>query len=65
MSQSKLSNVQIGSTRDKAILDTISLCGVMDTEQLTELFFRFPTGKRKCQARMKYLVDRKLVKKIR
>ena len=60
-----LTNVQRGSIRDQAILDAISLCGVMDTEQITELFFRFTTGKRKCQARMKYLIDRKLVKKTR
>lgn len=60
-----LSNVRKGSIRDKSILETIEICGVMDTDQLTELFFKFPTGKRKCQARMKSLYDRKLVKKTR
>ena len=60
-----MTNVQKGSQRDRVILDTIDLCGAMDTEQITELFFKFPTGKRKCQARMKSLVDRKLVKKTR
>lgn len=60
-----MTNVQKGSRRDQDILDAISLCGVMDTEQLTELFFNFATGKRKCQARMKTLVDRKLIKKTR
>jgi hypothetical protein len=37
----------------------------MDTNQIAELFFKFPSGKRKCQARMKSLYDRKLVKKAR
>jgi hypothetical protein len=37
----------------------------MNTEQLTELFFKFPSGKRRCQARMKVLSDKKLVKKFR
>jgi hypothetical protein len=37
----------------------------MNTNQITELFFRFTTGERKCQARMKVLVDRKLLKKTR
>ena len=54
-----------GSIRDKAILDAIEICRVMNTDQLTELFFKFPTGKRKCQARMKSLYDRKLVKRTR
>ncbi|SHH86075.1 hypothetical protein [Desulfosporosinus lacus] len=65
MQTQAMTNVQKGSTRDKSIIETIGLCGVMDTEQLAELFFRFPTGMRKCQARMKCLVDRKLVKKTR
>lgn len=64
MSQA-MTNVMKGSFRDKSILETIDLCGVMDTEQITQLFFRFTTGRRKCQARMKALVDRKLVKKTR
>jgi hypothetical protein len=37
----------------------------MNTDQLAELFFQFPTGKRKCQARMKSLYDRRLVKRTR
>lgn len=65
MSLNVLSNVKKGSKRDNDILEAIELCGVMDTEQLTALFFRFQTGKRKCQARMKSLYDRNLVKKVR
>lgn len=61
----QLSNVRKGSLRDREILDAIELCKVMNTEQITELFFRFATGKRKCQARMKSLCDRKMVKKAR
>jgi hypothetical protein len=37
----------------------------MNTEQITELFFKFSSGKRRCQARMKVLSDKKLVKKFR
>jgi len=51
--------------RDAAILEAIDLCGVMDTEQLTELLFKSPSGKRKCQERMKSLYERGLVKKTR
>lgn len=54
-----------GSKRDSAILEAINTCRVMNTEQLTELFFKFPSGKRRCQARMKVLSDKKLVKKFR
>lgn len=65
MSLSTMTNVLKGSIRDQAILDAITICKVMDTNQIAELFFRFPTGLRKCQARMKTLVDKKLVKKTR
>lgn len=58
-------NILKASIRDRSILETIELCGVMNTDQLTELFFKFATGKRKCQARMKSLYDRKLVKRTR
>ena len=61
----RLNNVTKGFQRDREIIDTINLCRAMDTEQITELFFKFATGKRKCQARMKSLIDRKLVKKTR
>jgi hypothetical protein len=54
-----------GSKRDGDILGAIDLCGVLDTDQLMELFFCFPSGKRKCQQRMKSLYDRKLVKRTR
>jgi hypothetical protein len=54
-----------GSRRDSAILEAVNTCKVMNTEQLTELFFKFPSGKRRCQARMKVLSDKKLVKKFR
>lgn len=60
-----MTNVQKGSKRDREILDAISICGVMDTEQLTELFFKFPSGRRKCQSRMKVLCEKGMVKKIR
>jgi hypothetical protein len=60
-----LSNVKKGSKRDSDIIETIEICGVVNTDQLTELFFKFPSGKRKCQARMKMLYDKGLVKKIR
>lgn len=60
-----MTNAMKGLIRDRAILDAIGICGVMDTDQLTELFFKFPTGKRKCQARMKSLYERKLVKRTR
>ncbi|MBC2723326.1 MAG: hypothetical protein HGJ97_11685 [Desulfosporosinus sp.] len=60
-----MTNAMKGSIRDRSILETIELCGVMSTDQLTELFFKFPSGKRKCQARMKSLYDRKLVKRTR
>lgn len=65
MSLKALSNVKKGCQRDKDILETISICRVMNTDQLTELFFKFPTGKRKCQARMKSLYERKMVNKFR
>ncbi|WP_088227837.1 hypothetical protein [Desulfosporosinus sp. FKB] len=60
-----MTNIQKGLIRDQAILDTITFCKVMDTNQIAELFFRFPSGLRKCQARMKILVDKRLVKKTR
>lgn len=65
MNLQAMTNAMKGSTRDRSILETIELCGVMDTDQLTELFFKFPSGKRKCQARMKSLYDRHLVKRTR
>ena len=65
MNLKTLSNVKKGCQRDKDILETIAMCRVMNTDQLTELFFKFPTGKRKCQARMKLLYERKQVKRIR
>lgn len=49
--------------RDNAILDAIELCGALDTEQITQLLFNFKSGKRKCQERMKSLLERNLVKK--
>lgn len=60
-----ITTIQKGLIRDQAILDTISLCGIMDTNQIIKLFFSFTTGRRKCQSRMKSLVDRKLLKKTR
>lgn len=60
-----MTNMLKASIRDRSILETIELCGVMDTDQLTELFFKFPSGKRKCQARMKSLYDRHLIKRTR
>jgi len=65
MNLQAMTNAMKGSIRDRSILETIELCGVMNTDQLTELFFKFPSGKRKCQARMKSLYDRKLVKRTR
>jgi hypothetical protein len=62
---SAMTNVQKGSYRVKGILDAITICKVIDTNQITELFFGFPTGLRKCQAVMKSLYDKKLVKKTR
>lgn len=60
-----LNNLKKGYKRDNDILKTIEMCGVMDTEQLTVLFFKFQSGRRKCQARMKSLCDRNLVNKVR
>jgi hypothetical protein len=60
-----LSNVKKGCQRDRDILETIEMCKVMNTDQIQELFFKFPSGKRKCQARMKSLYDKKLVNRIR
>lgn len=65
MNLSTMTNVQKGSYRVKAILDTIKICKVIDTTQIAELYFRFPSGLRKCQAVMKTLVDKKMVKKTR
>lgn len=61
----QLSNIKKGASRDSAILDAIETCGVIDTEQLTALLFKFPSGKRKCQARMKSIYERKLVNRTR
>lgn len=58
----KQNHVKMGLKRDTAILDTIRTCRVMDTDQITELFF---SSKRRCQARMKVLHDKKLVKRFR
>ncbi|WP_407308784.1 hypothetical protein [Desulfosporosinus sp. SB140] len=62
---SVMTNAQKGSYRVKAILDAITICKVIDTNQIAELYFRFPSGLRKCQAVMKTLYDKKLVKKTR
>lgn len=61
----QLSYVAKGSQRDLRVLEAIECCKVMNTEQIAQLFFNFPSGKRKCQARMKSLYDRKLVKRAR
>lgn len=61
----KNENVLKCSLRDNAILEAIDLCKILDTEQITALFFNFKSGKRKCQDRMKSLYDRGLVKKTR
>jgi hypothetical protein len=60
-----LNNQKLCAQRDSAILDAIETCGVIDTDQLTRLLFNFPSGKRKCQDRMKSLHDRNLVKRTR
>ncbi|SHN84752.1 hypothetical protein [Desulfitobacterium chlororespirans] len=60
-----MNHVMKGSKRDAEILESIELCGAMDTQQIAALHFRFKSGLRKCQERLQSLHERKLIKRAR
>lgn len=59
---SGLNLVRYGAERDKRILDAIARHKALTTEQIATLYFPFPTGLRKAQARLSSLVGRKKLK---
>jgi hypothetical protein len=54
-----MNNVRKGYLRDNAVLDWIDRCQVLSTDQIAALEFRFPTGRRKAQQRLRKLVATK------
>jgi hypothetical protein len=61
-----VNKVQIGCSRDNAIVDMVEKCRALDANQIAALLFReLPTGKRKAQQRLQKLHETKRLKRIR
>ena len=57
---------QKGFLRNKEIINAVTRCGVLDTDQITSLIFsRLPSGRRIAQRRLKSLFDRGKLKRAR
>ncbi len=55
-----------GSQRDRLIVDTVAMCGALDTDQITLLFFRdIKSGRRKAQERLLKMTQRGLLARQR
>ncbi|MDQ7094247.1 hypothetical protein REC12_11665 [Desulfosporosinus sp. PR] len=60
-----MNNRQFSSHRDKQVIQVVSACKAMTTQQIAILLFPGKAGLRKCQQRLKYLADHKLINFIK